>query len=291
MVTSVCRFAPSPNGPLHLGHAYSALRNRAVAARDGGRLLLRMEDIDYARCTPASAAAIEDDLHWLGVAWETPVVRQSERSALYAAALDRLAARDLVYPCFCSRGDIVAATGFGDGPRDPDGAPLYPGTCRHLSRAARNRLAATRPFCLRLDMARALGTLSGPLHWCEFGEGTAERRVLADPPAWGDAVLRRKDIPASYHIAVVVDDAAQGVTDVVRGRDLFAATSLHRVLQALLDCPAPRYHHHRLVLDAAGHKLAKSRSSRPLAAWRQAGATPSAVDRAIEAGLEPPLCL
>lgn len=288
MVKPVCRFAPSPNGPLHLGHAYSALCNRAVAARGGGRLLLRMEDIDRARCTPAFAAGIEDDLRWLGVGWEAPVVRQSERFPLYAAALDRLAARDLVYPCFCTRGDLVAATGSGlGGPRDPDGAPLYPGTCRALSAAARDRHAASRPFCLRLDMARALGTLSQPLHWSEFGEGAAARRVAADPSAWGDAVLRRKDVPASYHVAVVADDAAQGVTDVVRGRDLFAATGLHRLLQALLGLPAPRYHHHRLVLDAAGHKLSKSRSSRPLAAWRQAGATPSDIDRAIEAGLEP----
>lgn len=286
MSAPVCRFAPSPNGPLHLGHAYSALRNRAVAARGAGRLLLRMEDIDLARCTPAFEAGIEDDLRWLGVEWEAPVVRQSERFALYAAALDRLAARDLIYPCFCTRGEIAAATGSG-GPRDPDGAPLYPGTCRALSSSARDRLAARRPSCLRLDMARALATVSQPLHWSEFGEGTRENRVAADASAWGDAVLRRKDSPASYHLAVVVDDAAQGITDVVRGRDLSAATGLHRLLQALLDHPAPRYHHHRLVLDEAGRKLAKSRSSRPLATWRQAGAAPSDIERAIEARLEP----
>ncbi len=272
------RFAPSPNGALHLGHAFSALLNHDLARATGGRLLLRLEDIDRDRCREAYAAAIREDLAWLGVETEGVPRRQSEHFGLYKTALDRLAARSLVYPCFCSRGTIMAATAALPGaarPVDPDGAPLYPGTCRHLDPTMRARhIADGRPFGLRLDMARALRDAPPALAWRESGEAGGSRAVAADPAAWGDALLSRKDVPTSYHVSVVVDDAAQGVTDVVRGRDLFHATGLHRLLQALLDLPAPRYHHHRLILDPGGHKLSKSRSAPSLRDLRRQGAGP-----------------
>lgn len=286
MTPVVCRFAPSPNGPLHLGHAYSALRNVAVAQR-AGRLLLRMENIDRARCPPANEAAIEADLAWLGVTWETPVRRQSEHLALYGEALARLDAAGLLYPCFCTRGDILRAVADRrDWPHDPDGAPLYPGTCRDLGTTERaRRLAADAPHCLRLDGAGAQTAVGPGLAWIEHGEGEVPHAVPAEPTAWGDPVLRRKDIPASYHIAVVVDDAEQGVTDIVRGTDLYAATGLHRLLQELLGLPAPRYHHHRLVTGGDGRKLSKSRGAPALAELRRAGLTRSDVVRLIENNL------
>lgn len=278
----VFRFAPSPNGLLHLGHALSALINRDLAAEAGGTLLLRLEDIDRERCREAYADAIADDLGWLGVTWPEPPRRQSEHFPIYRAALDRLAARGLVYPCFCTRGAVLAAgaaRAAADGrprPVDPDGAPLYPGTCRHLPGAERaRRLAEGWPAALRLDVARALSDNPAPLAWQESGGGEPPRDIAADPAAWGDALLARRDVPTSYHLSVVVDDAAQGVTDVVRGRDLFLATGLHRLLQRLLGLPAPRYHHHRLVLDGAGHKLSKSRGAPSLRDLRQEGLTPA----------------
>lgn len=286
-MTPVCRFAPSPNGPLHLGHAYSALRNAAVARRGGGRLLVRMENIDLARCPPGNEAAILGDLAWLGVTWDTPVRRQSEHMALYRAALDKLDDRGLLYPCFCTRGDILRAIGDRpDWPRDPDGTPLYPGTCRGRSgRERARRMAEGTGYALRLDGARAQRALAGPLAWTEYGEGEAPCPVEARPADWGDPVLRRRDIPASYHVAVVVDDAAQGVSDVVRGTDLFAATGLHRLLQALLGLPAPRYHHHRLVTGEDGRKLSKSRGAPALADLRRAGLAAGEVEALIEARL------
>ena len=273
------RFAPSPNGPLHLGHAYSVLRNAQVAARLGADVRLRLEDIDTQRCTPPLAAAVLDDLAWLGFAWTGPVLRQSARFAAYAEALERLARRGLLFACFCTRGDVARAIEGRIGwPRDPDGSPLYPGTCRHLGgRVRAARVAQGVPHALRLDSARAMATLAAPLDWLEYGEGTTARRIVAEPAAWGDAVLRRKDIPASYHVAVTLDDSEQGVTDVVRGADLHAATSLHRLLQHLLGWTAPRYHHHRLVRGDVGQKLSKSEGARALATLRADGISPADV--------------
>lgn len=276
---TACRFAPSPNGPLHLGHAYSALRNAVVAERLGGRFLLRIEDIDTARCSPVFEAGIEADLAWLGLSWERPVRRQSQHGAAYGAALDRLHDDDLLFPCFCTRGDIARATaGRTDWPRDPDGAPLYPGTCRALPERERaRRIADGQPHALRLDAAAAAARLPGALTWIECGEGDRPLLHEASAERWGDAVLRRKDLPGSYHVAVVVDDAAQNITDVVRGADLLEATSLHRLLQTLLGLPAPRYHHHRLVLDREGGKLSKSRGAPALADLRASGVSPGDV--------------
>ncbi len=270
---TVARFAPSPNGHLHLGHAYSALMNQLVTRETGGRLLMRMEDIDTTRCRPEFEASICEDLTWLGFAWEHPLRRQSEHLGEYAAALDSLERRGLVYPCFCSRGDIMSVVAPRPSwPTDPDGTPLYAGTCRHLSQKERERrLAAGEKASYRLDMERALREVARDLTWSEYRETGRPADHAATPAVWGDAVLARRDIATSYHIAVVIDDAAQGVTDVVRGEDLFQATSLHRLLQELLDLPAPAYHHHRLLRDAAGQKLAKSLRAKSLRTFRQEG--------------------
>lgn len=228
-----------------------------------------MEDIDSTRCKPEYEAAIEADLAWLGVRFDGAIRRQSEHAATYAAALEKLDGQGLLYPCFCTRGQILRAC---EGERDPDGAPLHRGGCRAVSSdEARARLAAGESASLRLDVARALQGLEKPLFWREFGEGDSESRVEARPLDWGDVVLRGKERAAAYHLAVVVDDAAQDVSDVVRGRDLFAATSIHTLLQARLEAPTPRYRHHRLVLDASGAKMSKSASSQPLAALREQG--------------------
>ncbi len=287
------RFAPSPNGRLHLGHAYSALLNRQLAVTHAGDLLLRIEDIDTVRCTPFFETAIGQDLAWLGIDWSGRVRRQSEHFDFYRTVLDGLGDRNLLYPCFCTRGDVAraittfpaAAAGGGRGagwPTDPDGSPLYPGTCRRLTDAERRRLREEgRPYVLRLDMATALAVARRPLHWMEYREGSEPRRVDADPSAWGDAVLCRKDIPASYHVAVVADDELQRITDIVRGADLLAATSLHRLLQELLKFGAPAYHHHALVLGADGLKLSKSRNSPTLAELRRNGTTPEDVKRFV----------
>ncbi|RYF04282.1 MAG: tRNA glutamyl-Q(34) synthetase GluQRS, partial [Oxalobacteraceae bacterium] len=250
MAATVTRFAPSPTGLLHLGHAHAALS----AWRAGDRCLLRIEDIDATRCRPEFTAAILDDLAWLGLTWDGPVRIQSGHMAEYRAALDRLAARGLLYPCFCTRAEIareVAAA--SQAPHGPDG-PLYPGTCRRLSPKARaERIARGDPFALRLDMAAALAEAPADLSYEEAGEG----RLRCDPAQFGDAVLARKEIPASYHLCVTHDDALQGVTLVTRGEDLRPATHLHRLLQALLGWPEPRYAHHRLLTDASGRRLAK----------------------------------
>jgi glutamyl-Q tRNA(Asp) synthetase len=271
----VFRFAPSPNGHLHLGHALSAFINADSAAKTGGRMLIRIEDIDATRCRPEYEAAIYEDLAWLGIAWEQPVRRQSEHMDAYKTALGRLEAMGLVYPSFESRSEIdklvAAREADGGWPRDPDGAPLYPGAGKSLSAAERaRRIAAGEPYALRLDMAAALKR-AGPLSWREGEEGS----ILADPAAWGDVVLARKDSPTSYHLSVVVDDALQGVTHVVRGRDLYESTAVHRLLQALLGLPAPAYRHHRLILDAGGRKLSKSTRSTALRELRAGGASPA----------------
>ncbi len=281
----VFRFAPSPNGYLHLGHALSALLNADRAKAAGGRLLLRIEDIDEARCRPEYETAIYEDLAWLGVAWEQPVRRQTAHYADYRAALGKLDAVGLVYPSLESRAEIArTAAERGDTwPRDPDGAPLYPGNAKAIAPAERaRRIAAGAPYALRLDMAAALER-AGRLNWEEAGAGaTGETGTLpADPAAWGDVILARKETPTSYHLAVVVDDAAQGVTDVVRGRDLFHATGVHRLLQALLGLPPPRYQHHRLIFNADGSKLSKSTLATGLRALRAQGVSAEDVRKAV----------
>jgi glutamyl-Q tRNA(Asp) synthetase len=262
MTPPTFRFAPSPNGHLHLGHAYSALLNFDLARAVGGRFLLRIEDIDATRCRPEYETAIYEDLAWLGLAWEEPVRRQSQHFADYRAAVDRLAALGLVYASFESRAEIVRMVAereaSGPWPRDPDGAPLYPGHARALSAEERaRRMQSGEPYALRLDMAAAVAR-AGALTWQEESLDGRIETVTADPAAWGDVVLARKETPTSYHVSVVLDDAAQGVTEVVRGRDLFWSTSVHRLLQALLGLPQPDYRHHRLVLDDACQKLSKS---------------------------------
>lgn len=280
---AVVRFAPSPNGYLHLGHAYSALKNFELARNSGGRFLLRIEDIDLGRAREEFVEAIFEDLAWLGVSWEEPVRRQSDHYGDYALALERLADLGVTYPCFCSRSEIANAVRDTDGwPRDPDGSPLYPGTCRRISAAEMSRKAAGHvPVAQRLDMRMAVSLMPGPLGWREFGEGAQPRDISAQPAVWGDAVLGRKDVPGSYHVAVVADDAFQGVTDVVRGMDLFETTSLHRLLQELLGYPAPSYRHHKLITDVSGAKLAKSEQSKPLRELRREGASAEAIRRQL----------
>jgi glutamyl-Q tRNA(Asp) synthetase len=282
-MTAIFRFAPSPNGYLHLGHAYSAVLNARMAREAGGRLLLRIEDIDATRCRPEYEAAIFEDLHWLGLGWEEPVRRQSQHLAAYAGALERLAARGLIYPSFESRAEIAALIAArdrdGPWPCDPDGAPLYPGTAKVLAPQERDRrIAAGDPYALRFDMAAALTAVGAArIAWTETGAGPSGEAglILSDPAQWGDVVLARKDIPTSYHLSVAVDDALQGITHVVRGQDLFAATSLHRLLQILLVLPEPIYHHHRLILDGEGHKLSKSTRATGLRELCAGGASPA----------------
>jgi glutamyl-Q tRNA(Asp) synthetase len=294
MTVSTLRFAPSPNGYLHLGHALSAILNFDMARRTGGRFLLRIEDIDATRCRPEYEAAIFEDLAWLGLAWEAPVRRQSAHFDAYAAALGRLEAMGLIYPSFESRAEIArlvaARERTGPWPRDPDGVPLYPGEAKALPAAARaRRIEAGHPHALRLDMTAAMRRAhpaqasAAPLTWTETGTGPGGETgtIAADPAAWGDVILGRKEVPASYHLAVVIDDALQGITDVVRGQDLFAATSLHRLLQRLLDLPQPVYHHHRLVRDADGRKLSKSTAATGLRELRSGGATPDDIRRSV----------
>jgi glutamyl-Q tRNA(Asp) synthetase len=287
MPPPVFRFAPSPNGYLHLGHAYSALLNFDLAERTNGRFLLRIEDIDTIRCKPEFEAAIYQDLAWLGIAWEAPVRRQSEHFAFYRDAIERLSAEGLVYPSFESRAEIASlvAQREADGPwpRDPDGAPLYPGEAKLLSSAARQRLLESgAPYALRLDMAAACAR-AGELSWTERGQGANGEtgEIEARPQAWGDVILARKETPTSYHLSVVIDDALQGVTEVVRGEDLFWSTSVHRLLQALLGLRAPLYRHHRLVPDTTGAKLSKSTGATGLRELRATGAMPVDIRRLV----------
>ena len=280
---SVFRFAPSPNGLLHLGHAYSALLNFDLAQQSGGRLLLRIEDIDASRCRPEFEAAIIEDLGWLGIEWEEPVRRQSAHFVEYQNALDGLRARQLVYPCFCSRSDIARAwerRADGGGEYcDPDGAPLYPGICRGLDEAqVRKHMDSGKKPAWRLDMARALPLVARQepnLYWREARTpgGDMIRHEPAQPETWGDVILGRAEVTTSYQLSVVLDDAKQKVSHVVRGFDLFHATGLQRLLQVILGLPAPIYHHHRLILDETERKLSKSRRSLSLKAIRETGAT------------------
>jgi glutamyl-Q tRNA(Asp) synthetase len=265
------RFAPSPTGLLHLGHAFAAI----TASRDaaGGDFLLRIEDLDTGRSRPEYEAAIEEDLAWLGLCWQKPVLHQSVRLDVYRAVLATLRNRGLVYPCFCTRLEIAAEIARAvEAPHRLDGA-LYPGTCRSLSQTEQaRRIAQGQPYAMRLDTARAAAQ-SAPLYFTELGEGPAQQRgiITVDPLLLGDIVLTRKDSPVSYHLAVVVDDAFQGITLVTRGNDLFAATHVQRLLQALLGLPAPSYAHHRLILDAQGNKLSKRDAAQSLRALRQQG--------------------
>ena len=287
MPPPVFRFAPSPNGHLHLGHAYSALLNFDLARRSGGRFLLRIEDIDTVRCKPEFETAIYEDLAWLGIAWEQSVRRQSEHFSSYCSAVEKLSVMELVYPSFESRAEIAKLVAqreeSGPWPRDPDGAPLYPGAARSISAARRTELFESgTPYALRLDMVAA-ARLARDLAWNEQGEGPGRETgaVAAQPAAWGDVILARKETPTSYHLSVAIDDALQGVTEVVRGQDLFWSTSVHRLLQKLLGLPAPAYRHHRLILDSAGQKLSKSMDATGLRELRAAGATPADIRRLV----------
>jgi glutamyl-Q tRNA(Asp) synthetase len=272
----VTRFAPSPTGRLHLGHAWSAVRAHDLARAAGGDFLLRIEDIDGTRSRAEHIATIEDDLRWLGLDWDGPVVRQSTRLAAYEEALDRLRDMGLLYPCFCTRADIAASA---TAPHGPSGA-IYPGTCRGTDASER----MNEPHAWRIDMAAAVA-IAGSLRWHDARAGWVD----ADPLAHGDVVLARKDAPASYHLAVTVDDAWQGVTDVVRGEDLFVSTHVHRLLQALLDLPTPRYHHHSLLTDANGQRLAKRTGAPALADLRGRGEDGRAVADCLRTtGISPP---
>jgi glutamyl-Q tRNA(Asp) synthetase len=269
------RFAPSPTGPLHLGHAFSALTAHALAEAEGGEFILRIEDIDTTRCRPEFEAGIYEDLGWLGLRWPEPVLRQTTRAPAYAAALARLRALGLVYPCTCTRAEIAALSA----PQEGVAAPVYPGTCR-------GRTDAPDGAAWRLDLARALAA-AGSLTFEETGPARAGRHPV-DPAALvagiGDIILSRKDIGTSYHLAVVLDDAAQGITHVVRGEDLAAVTPLHRLLQALLDLPVPVWHHHRLIRDASGRRLAKRDAACALATLRAEGTSPGDVRRMVGLG-------
>ncbi len=291
------RFAPSPTGPLHLGHAYSAMLAHDMARTEGGEFLLRIEDIDLSRARPEWEELIYDDLRWLGLAWEEPVTRQSDRLPAYGAALDRLWRQGLLYPCDCTRRDIaeaLAAPQEGAEPQvGPDG-PVYPGTCR--GKSAHERIyAETHPRpadrALRLDMAQAVTASHGFRerydHFTETGAGPDGQTGLVEftpdemTQGVGDVVLARRDMGTSYHLSVVVDDAAQGVTHVVRGQDLFEATRIHVLLQRLLALPTPVFHHHRLIRDASGKRLAKRDDARAIRKYRQDGATPDDIRRMV----------
>ncbi len=268
----VTRFAPSPNGWLHLGHAYSALIGARAARAAGGQFLLRIEDIDVGRARPHFVEGIYQDLEWLGLSWPEPVMVQSARFEIYQAALDALRAQGLVYPCWATRREILAAIqDKKDWPRDPDGAPLYPGLYRDLPDSRRKKLMwEGTPYCWRLNMEKALAQVQDPLSYCERGSGTAEIMPL-DAAAYGDVVLARKDVPTSYHLAVVVDDAAQHISQVTRGRDLQSATAIHVLLQKLLGLPQPDYLHHGLVRDTSGRRLSKQAGDSGFRDLRQAG--------------------
>ena len=287
MPPPVFRFAPSPNGYLHLGHAYSALLNFDFARQSGGRFLLRIEDIDPTRCRPEFEAAIYQDLAWLGIAWQQPVRRQSEHLSDYREAVETLMSQGLVYPAFESRAEIARLVtqreAVAPWPRDPDGAPLYPGVAKSLAANERARLLQSgAPCALRLDMAAACA-LTGGLGWIERGEGPNGETgtIAARPEAWGDVILARRETPTSYHLSVVIDDALQGVTEVVRGEDLFWSTSVHRLLQQLLGLSQPAYRHHRLILDGDGRKLSKSTMATGLRELRAGGSVPADIRRLV----------
>ena len=276
------RFAPSPTGDLHLGHAYSAALAHEAARGAGGRFRVRIDDIDGSRSREDYVTASLADLDWLGLAWDGDPVRQSAHLGDYAAALEQLRARGLVYPCFCTRADIAQSLAAPHGPPNGPAGAMYPGTCRHLSDAERARRMVSEQHCWRLDMARAVAP-AGDLAWEEAGQGMR----AADPLAHGDVVLARKDAPASYHLASTIDDAAMGVTHVIRGADLIASTDVHRLLQALLDLPTPLYRHHALVCGPDGKRLAKRDAAAALAALRDAGVDGPSLAADLRAGRLP----
>ncbi len=279
----VFRFAPSPNGYLHLGHAYSALLNQKMARQCSGRYLLRIEDIDFGRCRPEYEAAALEDLQWLGLEWEQPVRRQSDHFAEYASALQRLTSLGLIYPSFMSRKEIDTAVRASGGawPHDPLGTPVYPGSERNVDPdILARRVAAGDDHALRLDMTKAMALVGADLTWFEQ-KPAGDVRITADPAAWGDVILARKDTPTSYHLSVTVDDALQGVTDIVRGMDLYHSTSIHRLLQLLLSLPEPTYRHHRLITAPDGPKLAKSAGSPSLRDLRKRGIAPGEIRRQL----------
>lgn len=281
MTQVVSRFAPSPTGRLHLGHAYSALLAQRFARERHGAFLLRIEDIDPGRARAEFVDGIIEDLAWLGIEWDGAIVYQSERLVLYREALERLRSSNLVYPCFCTRSEIAAEiAASASAPHGPEGA-RYPGTCRRLSADEREERARSMPHAWRLDAAKAAAA-AGPLTWSDDSS-----EIAAGPDAFGDVVVARKDAPTSYHLAVTVDDAAQGISDVVRGRDLFAATHVHRLLQALLGLPTPLYHHHPLLLDGDGHRLAKRHGAPTIAGMREAGVDPARLAEGLLTGLLP----
>jgi glutamyl-Q tRNA(Asp) synthetase len=281
MISTVTRFAPSPTGRLHLGHAYSALLAHDHARERAGSFLLRIEDIDPGRTRAGFVDGIIEDVEWLGMMPDGEILYQSERLALYAGALERLKLQDLVYPCFCTRSAIAAEiAASASAPHGPDG-PVYPGICRSLPASAQQRRAAAEPHAWRLDVTKAL-RVTGPLSWRE-----GETEIMAEPQVFGDVVLARKDAPTSYHLAVTADDAAQGVSDVVRGQDLQAATHIHRLLQALLDLPTPTYHHHALLLGPDGRRLAKRNGAPTIASLREEGADPLELAEALRTGRLP----
>jgi glutamyl-Q tRNA(Asp) synthetase len=276
----VTRFAPSPTGFLHVGHAFAALMAYRAAQQSGGRFLLRIEDIDSGRCRPEYEQAIKEDLAWLGLAFEEPVRRQSEHFADYAAALKQLDDRGLLYPCFCTRKEIADEIArAASAPHGPDG-PLYPGTCRRLAKEVRRaRIDSGASYALRFDVEKALSMIPEALSFVEKGTGPAGETgaQTARPALSGDIVLARKELPASYHLAVVVDDALQGVSLVTRGHDLFLATHVQRLLQACLGLRPPEYAHHRLILDPSGKKFSKRDQAATLRALRREGTSPQAI--------------
>lgn len=284
------RFAPSPTGYLHLGHAFAALTAYDAARAAGGAFVVRMEDIDGPRCRPEYEAAILEDLAWLGLEWEDPVRRQSEHFDDYAAALARLASMGVLYPCFCSRREIAEEVARSvNAPHGPEG-PLYPGTCRNLPPQVRAARMQAAPYALRLDIAKAGEYLRSPLHFDERGRGPGGERGRRPVRStlFGDAVVARKDLPVSYHLAVVVDDALQGIELVTRGEDLYHAAHIQRTLQALLDLPVPLYAHHRLILDATGRKFSKRDKGVTLRALRAAGYSPADVRRRLSLSASTP---
>lgn len=279
----VYRFAPSPNGELHLGHAFSAILTHELALRSGGRFLLRIEDIDEQRAQAEFIKAIKHDLAWLGLKWEEPVRRQSDHFGTYRAALGKLERLGLLYPCFATRREISKMVEQSHASRcDPDGVPLYPGIYKNVtSEEINQRRASGEPFALRLDMAKAVDLLKTKGHWpvtfSEISTDGKRETITADPERWGDVVIARKDTPTSYHLSVVVDDAIQQITHITRGRDLMASTDIHRILQIFLELPQPAYHHHRLISDLDGKKLSKSTGSKSLRMLRDEGVNPEEI--------------
>jgi len=281
MKDAATRFAPSPTGRLHLGHAFSAMRAHDFARERDGAFLLRIEDIDPGRSRLEHVGGILEDLAWLGLSFDGEIVYQSERLPLYAEALEQLRARGLIYPCFCTRSAIAAEiAASAAAPHGPDG-PLYPGTCRALDNEERQKRMASEPHAWRLDMTKGVAS-AGPLFWHD-----ADNQIRAEPERFGDVVLARKDVPVSYHLAVTVDDAAQTVTDVVRGGDLYEATHVHRLLQHLLGLPTPHYHHHDLLRDTDGQRLAKRHGAPTLANLRAGGTDPVKLLAALRSGILP----